>query len=557
MSYNPIKLNVVPTIDPRININNERVFSILKGGSQITYSQNISTSYSQNTMNFTATPPSDKTLVCSSIFLDMYITINFTGTSTSGNLLQLGTYDGVASFPGCKAINTLTIQLNNTPISYNYSDIFPHLFRYEQCLELNRNDLTGTSDMLDSHNDLNFWISLGSARNPLAFYGENSARISRGGFAGLEIISNTPTAASVRIRIIEPLFIPGILNWNDEKLTSSLVGLSTNDYIFTMNNNPKNIWSHGTSSPNTITDINIIYNDIRAPQLLFSYITVDYMLPIPSNVVYPYAQIDRYQNTIGVLTPGQTTTITLNNIQLKSIPKCLYIFARESNQYLSEVSTDCFAGISNISVDWNNRSSILASATQFDLWKISRKNGLNLSYSEFIKYVGSPICLMIDEDIGCGSNVLDVSGVAASSSYQLQIRATVNNIFNRNVHYTFYVITINDGTASIMSNGSTLLSTNVVSKDDVYNALSDSGAYEDYGYYKTMTGRGFLKDVGNAIKLTNRFYNKKVIPAMHGVARSIEKTKAAGEDIIGAIGSGVVGGAALTRNQLKENMRRL
>lgn len=556
MSLNPVPLNIVPTIDPRINVGNERQFAILKGGSQITYKPVTSTSYSQSSITFSAPPPNNKSLVCSNIYIQMSFLINFTGTTTSGNLLHLGTFDGPASFPICKATQNLQLQLNNTVVTINYSDVYPMLFRYEQSLDLGRDDLTGTPDMLDEFVNLGDWVNFGSGRNPLAFYGENSARMTRGGFE-MQVLSNTPTSAQVRYTVTEPLFVPGILNWNDQKLTSSLTNLITNDITFNMNNNPSNLWSHVPPSdggPSTLTDIQVTYNDNIAPKLLFCYISSDYLQVVPPTISYPYSAIDRYPTTVGSITAGSSFNVVSNNIQLKSVPKCMYVFCRESNSALSEISTDSFAFLQNININWNNRDGLLGGATTHDLWHLSRKNGLNMSFPQWSNYLGSPLCVMFDEDLGTGSNMLEVSGV--SGTYQLQMSANFKNISNRTINYTFYVVVISDGTLTISDNVA-ILSTSVVSKDDVFKANNET-VYEDYGFYREMSGRGFLQNIGQVLKKSNRFVNRQVIPAISGIGRTVERGREALGDVTGsAMGSGLVGGRAITREDLRRNIRRL
>lgn len=167
----------------------------------------------------------------------------------------------------------------------------------------------------------------------------------------------------------------------------------------------------------------------------------------------------RYPTDANASIAGATGTSTLqsSNIQLQSIPRRMYIYARIKNSDLLYTDTDTFLGITSISINWNNRSGLLSSATPYDLYNISKKNGCNLSWTEWsggpnyvalggtntaYGTVGSVLCLEFGTDIG----LQDLECPGIDGTYQLQMAVGVKNINQtRAITPTLYIVTVNEG----------------------------------------------------------------------------------------------------------------
>lgn len=555
MSLSVVKLETVSVYDPRIsNIVDNKLpkVPVLVSGATNQYYEYPSTSYSASSSTFQTNPPDIKAVVSKNITMKHFFEISFTGTTTSGNLLKSG-FDGLASFPIAKALQTVTLTINNQVISLNYSDIYPALFRYEKTMSGNREDQSGTAYMLDEFNDLADWQTYGSARNSLAEYGENSYKISRGLLSSpfITILSNTPTSAVVRCEVVENLFLP-ILNWNVENLTTGLCNVNTLTWNMTYNNNLTNIWSHSDAGGSTFSNVTVTMNT-SSPLLYLNFITASQLNVIPPTLVYDYYNIDRFVTSYGVLNAGQSATIISNNIQLGSVPKCIYIYVSQNKNTLDYTSTDTYAEITKFQMKFGNRDSILASANEYQLWTIAKKNGLNYSYQQWQKFIGSMFCIYFDEDI---SMVGDLLAAGVSGNFQMQIQVNVKNITNKNINYDLNIICIHEGTMTL-SEKTCVINTSIISKDDVYKAVTSSeNVSDDYQLYRQMTGRGLF----DSIQKANRWINKKLIPATHGVARTLEKGTAAAQDVLGAISPAremFRGQGVLSRQDLRDNIKKL
>ena len=99
MSNSLVSLPVVAVQDPRVRLENERMFAIIKGGQQVTYYKYPASSFSNSNFNFSTNPPSKQTILDRVAMVQVPFTITFTGTGAgTGNILQPGR-DAFRNFP--------------------------------------------------------------------------------------------------------------------------------------------------------------------------------------------------------------------------------------------------------------------------------------------------------------------------------------------------------------------------------------------------------------------------------------------------------------------------
>lgn len=575
MSNSVLPLSVITAIDPRIDVgsNDSRVYCLLKGGSSNTYQPNVSTSYAQQYITWTQNPPSPATFVNSNLYIKMSFLYNFVGVSTVGNLLVPHQYDSPASWLCCKAINTIKIQINNNNVSQNYSDYYPALFRYESHA-VKDYDFTNTTSYMDPWNDLSLSDTLGSSRSPLAGYGESSNTFQLPRSVYQQIISNTPTSAQVLVTVIEPLFISP-LHWTDD-LSNALYSVQTLNLYLTLNqftnntiNNP--LWSHSRSSPNTITSCNVLYNTDMAPTLLYNYINSNHLVSVPQNLCYNYYEINRFITAYGSVAPGGIVKTQTTNVQLNSIPRAVYLYVQQRWSDRDITSTDCFCSISNINVTFANVTGILSGASQHDLYKMCRKNGLMMDWPSFNGNIdgmgsggiGSIICMFPDSDwCIAGADATAASGVSCNTNLYVQL--TFQNTFYTTMNFDIYLVVLSEG-SMIISGNSSYFSSSVVSREDVFNAFTNATSV-DYNVFKTLTGHGggFHQNLSKGLKALSkigstvgRFVRHEAIPAVRETANIIREGRNAYGELTGAIAGTGYGGAHMTRDALRRNMRRI
>jgi hypothetical protein len=131
----------------------------------------------------------------------------------------------------------------------------------------------------------------------------------------------------------------------------------------------------------------------------------------------------------------------MQSVQVTSIPRRLYIFARDDDSVLNATSSDTFmslaAGTNPLTLTWNNNQ-FFSQATAADLYNISVKNGCNMSYSQFTNFTGSVLCLDYGTDVGLMPD--EAAGVLGN--YQLGITCQFTNTRSTPITPTLYVVVV-------------------------------------------------------------------------------------------------------------------
>ena len=170
----------------------------------------------------------------------------------------------------------------------------------------------------------------------------------------------------------------------------------------------------------------------------------------------------------------------------------LYVYARAQDTDLNSYTSDTYAVITNLIINWQGRQ-LLSTATPTDLYELSVRNGLNLSYTEFSNHVGSPIRVQFGRDIGLNS--LQAPSLLDRST--LSITATIANSNPASVNYVLYCIVIESGVASIIE-GHVIRQTGILSQQDVLD--SDAAPLVPDFTRSNVFGSSFFSDLLNGVK---------------------------------------------------------
>jgi len=583
MSANVKPLDVVKTVDPIVRIDNKRVYSVLKGGAEVSYKSFISTSYSTSTTNFTCPPPNPGVIVNRKVYLYQPVRLTFTGTNALGGPLLVSGYDAFRAFPLSSVINVLNVTLNNTAVSINMSDVIQPLLRYNVDTKNKALDFSLTPSYMDQTQ--NYADLIGATKNPLASYaeGQDGDVPNRGSFR-FRVVQNTATQAVIEAYLVEPLFLSPFL-WGCQQ-KSGFIGLQNIDVNITYNANLNRMWSRVANASHPNNGLQTIAVDFfEAPQLRFNYITPPPTMLVPNEISYPYSDVQRYP-TAGQapVASNATVLISSNNIQLQNVPKKIYIWARIDNSQLTFNSTDTFFSIEKVSVNFNNRSGLLASASKTDLYNISKKNGCQLSWTQWsgegmntnlasLGTVGSVLCLEPALDIGLSP--LEAPGMLESIQFQIDVQ--LKNV-NQTTALTpvLYIATVSEGTFSVVSQR-TITQVGVLTKTDILNA--DNAPQVSYDKYQMMLeGSGdFMSDLRWAFEepwdRIVKPVGKELLPlALQGAKKLVGLgadddmmygdggPMVGGVDVGGRMKGGVrsagilVGGAKMSRKELKKRL---
>jgi len=92
-------------------------------------------------------------------------------------------------------------------------------------------------------------------------------------------------------------------------------------------------------------------------------------------------------------------TVTPNTLRLSAIPSHVFIFARPQLTTQTRFNADAFLAIDSISLTCMNKTGILSGFTPQQLYNISVENGVNMSWGQWSRRVGSVLCLAFGKDI--------------------------------------------------------------------------------------------------------------------------------------------------------------
>ncbi len=484
---------VAGLVDPRVNVNAPVSYVAYKGGKYVTQKNYTTTSYSTSAWQFSCPPPSTNIIVDRLIWLKAYIQAVFDVDvrSTAGGL---GVNVGLRQFPLSSNLENQQATINNVTITENISDYVHAVMRYNYGKNKQDKNFSQTAAMADQYQDLASWQNPnigGSARNPLAAYGEQFYQ-NRGAILPTSISGDGKT---LTYTIMEPLLLLSPFIWDPEDENHmGFANVNTMDFNFTFKNNLSRMFSVVSASTDVpapgapaVTSIAITFP--QSPEMHFLYISPSDIMSIPRSITYPYCLIDRYPTSGSNVANGASSQVTSNNIQLNQIPKRIFMFLRQKNSDQTFNSSDCFASITQINVNFNNYSGLLSSMDQYDLYQISRRNGIDMSWMQFSNFCGSVIALDFGSDIALSP----VESPGLLGQYNFQVTINYKNTSNNNagsINYDLYLVVCNEGTFEIKV-GSGIPQTGVLSKEAILN--SGDLPQLDYNEVKLQGGSVFGK----------------------------------------------------------------
>jgi hypothetical protein len=419
------------------DITSDLDFAVKSGASQTTYQRFPSTSASNSSLIFSVQVPSENVVIGRDVLLTSGISFTLTATGVpNGDLaLNYGADSALAPFPLSSLMTTATAQINNTAVSVNLQDILPQLLRLNNSRELYR--FNSTTPSLPDQAYARYGDAVGANNNPLAGYSNASYdidQVPRGSHPISMSVVHTITAGGqddslistdpadtfvieISTVVAEPLFLSPFIFGDPEYNQQGLLGINNMTFTFNIDATCKRLFS--TSSP-YITGISLgtaanpngftsstaiagVLNQPSAPALLLKFLSTQPSDLIETKNVVPYMDFPRYltssANTTAVAAQA-SATLTSSNLQINQIPDLFIINVRKPMSSMTIEDADSFFSVNNISINLNNQSGLLSSASAYDLWRLSVKNGSTQSWREF-----SGVANIAVGGTGKGSNI--------------------------------------------------------------------------------------------------------------------------------------------------------
>ena len=508
-------------------------FAVKSGASQTTYQRFPATSASNSSLIFSVQVPSENVV----IGRDVLITTGLSFTMTAGNsagagnpgavpvgssAFDYGVTDALQAFPMASLMTTATASINNTTVSVNLQDVLPSMLRLNNSRELYR--FNSSTPSLPDQAYARYIQGVGANNNPLAGYSNASYdidQVPRGAHPASILITrtdgvsgatdNSPIAVNdddtwvieFSTVVAEPLFLSPFIFGDPEYNQQGLLGINNMNFTFNIDATCKRLFSTsnpyirtislGTAAnPNGFTAGSAILtqNQPSSPALLFKFLSTQPSDLIETKNVVPYMDFPRYltssANTSSVAAQG-SATLTSSNLQINQIPDLFIINVRKPMNSQTIQDASAFMTINNVSINLNNQSGLLSSASAYDLWRMSVKNGSTQSWAEF-----GGLAQQSNSTIGIGSFVdttgslliIDpaydlslpdyiTSGSLGNYNFQFQVGVTNTLVADGGAALTpeICVIAVNSGIMTTQQ-GVSAIYTGILTKEMVLNAKS-------------------------------------------------------------------------------------
>ena len=496
--------------------------------SQTTYQRFPSTSASNSSLIFSVQVPSENVVIGRDVLLTSGISFTLTATGVpNGDLvLNYGSDTALQAFPLASLMTTATAQINNTAVSVNLQDVLPQLLRLNNSRELYR--FNSTTPSLPDQAYARYSDGVGANNNGLAGYSNASYDIDQvprgshpvafnithnitGGGTDSSLVSTDPLdtwVIEISTVVAEPLFLSPFIFGDPEYNQQGLLGVNNMTFTFNMDATCKRLLSTtspyitsislGTAAnPNGFTSTTAIagvLNQPASPALLLKFLSTQPSDLIETKNVVPYMDFPRYltssANTTAVAAQA-SATLTSSNLQINQIPDLFIINVRKPMSSMTINDPNAFFQVNNISINLNNQSGLLSSASAYDLWRLSVKNGSTQSWREF-----SGVANVATAATGAGSNInttgsllvinpaYDLSlpdyitcGSLGNYNFQFQIGATNTLSASGGAAITpeICVIAVNSGIMTTQQ-GVSAIYTGILTKEMVLHAKSKQQA---------------------------------------------------------------------------------
>jgi len=505
--------------DPRLDVQDSIKYAVVKGGQNVTASPFKAISESDSQVVFNIQVPSEQTIVDRRLLWTSTLLVRTTTAST-------GTYGidwALASFPLHQLLSVMSATINNNTVSLNVNDVLPAIIRLICCDDLTYFN-SSSPTFADTQNVYPTSVAKGASHNnPLSDLTqcENNRNPHRGVFAPYSVATGSVEGTlDWTFKVTEPLLISPFIFTDLKANSQGFYGIQNMNFVLNKNGFQKKV-ARGKVAVTDVSTSGTIGGSTPTSTLLFMFLTPHPSDLMPARNIVPYYELPRYITSLDALNGSQTlfnkgasgaptVNVVLNTLQLNQIPDKLIIFVRKVPANNS-LDTDTAFPIQNISVNFNNNSGILASASPIQLWEMSRNNGLQSSWNDYngwgidtilaggsgnayslVGTVGSYLTLEFGRDIQLTE---DFYACGSLGNFNLQVTLNVTN--NTNSAYDAgalqcVLITMNSG-VFVCERGTSSTYTGILTKQDVLEASQQEHYTHD--------------DVGRMVGGANKFFD--------------------------------------------------
>lgn len=426
--------------DERLDCHPAIPFAVYKSGQNVTVAEFNAISQSAASHTYNIQVPSETTIIDRRVMWQSRVRFNVSITTPGGNqtvalpddesILIFGQTCGFGPWPLHTLCSTQQITINNNTVSINTNDIIPALGKLGIDRELqhyNQNALTETDFYFNQGEtrELQNWpmagvdkmaqdrcykprgavqsVTLSNPKiggddctvNPFKWNASTNAGVTFNTGQGAKTWS-----CDVTVTLTEPLICSPFLYTNPYYNGQGFYGIQNLNYVFNINGTPASgffrlAFTDTQKALTAISSTSMFIQEFTDSKMIFNFLS-----PKPSDMltarnVVPYWEMPRftssaagplaadYDANTGIIAP-RSVQFNSQSLQLNQIPDKLIIFVRKSKANRTLFDADIAIPIEKISIQFNNQSGILASATQEQLWRFSVESGSIQTWDEFI-----------------------------------------------------------------------------------------------------------------------------------------------------------------------------
>jgi hypothetical protein len=537
--------------DPRI-VQTKPKYAVEKGALSLTNVNFQAQTADASSVQFNVQVPSENVFVDRAVEWIGATVAVVSVTLTAGTLdIPAGTpLQGIvapAAFPLHQAVSQMSATINDATVTVNTQDVLPQVLRLSDMRDARRQrtcptmldryvvypdsrvvknspllgwDETKESDQVPNGGFQGFYYATSAAGAPQPFSGAGTTVGNVAYLNGQPQLAVDLAAAGVRVLTFyvvcastEKLLLPPFIFSDQYEMSTGLFGVQNFQVQMNMSPNPSRAvrvslattlfraetgkaldatLSAATSAWSTTAPVGGLW--VTKPSLSVQFLTPALDIPLPPKSIVPYMEFPRYIATptdpvlasVDYSTGGkqlQSQTITLPNI-----PDLLLIYVKPA-AYSGSTQGDWSLPITNISLNFDNFSGLLANHTQKELYQMSVHNGVDMDWSEWsglgsipfsqvattaatltrgggqVGLVGGPLVLRPGRDFALQTG--QAPGLVGN--FTLQFNLTVQNFTGATQTPNIYTVPISSGFFETIK-GSSRIIKGVLTEQDILSA---------------------------------------------------------------------------------------
>ena len=435
-------------VDPVIHMDSSYTYKIEKPGVESTYIDYSTSGVSTSSANITVNTQGNNMVLDRKLILKNYMKFDLVGTPPTGstNLIPPGGIKDIIAlrfYPIQSCTSNLNIKINGTSISFSSEEIVDALHRYG----ITRDELEQWASMGPSMHDnvADYSQGYGQNINVLGDYFTSNSPVPRGCFEA-EILTNTPTTASISFRWSEPLIISPLIYHRQDSKGLGFMGADT-QLIFTYSDLSRCLSIDTVNGPS----ITSVTPSFLAPQVVTArWITPPYELDVSTPQLYPYEDYQSIliNDTNRAVAGGASDSFTTKPTTFQYVPSKMLIFVRQRISDRTYATADSYFRIDGIDIKFNNKAGILTEADTTDLYLLSVRNGLKMtSFIDWSQYGGSVLMIDFAKDIPLKEGVsVDMLG-----NFSFYCKVNYTNLSSNTITPSVYLVPIQTGILTLQN----------------------------------------------------------------------------------------------------------